>query len=476
MFDSPQQSIAGQWLDGLGRNSVSTINPATGKEIARYPSAGPEDIERALVTANSGFSRWRSTPAGQRTKVLRRAAELLCDRAEAIAISLTKEQGKPLSEAKHEVQLSAAMLEWQAEEAGRCYGLTIPAQTQGVRLHTLQHAIGPVAAFTPWNFPLMLSAMKIGAALAAGCSVILKPSEETPSAPMALVQCLHEAGLPPDALQLLIGDPAEISHALISSPIIRKVSFTGSPGVGRLVGALAGRHLKPITLELGGHAPFIVCADADLAKASAALLQIKFRNSGQICANPSRIFVHESKVTEFRDALCESVRSIHVGDGMQPDATMGPMANARRVAAMKALTQDAVSRGASIFQGKTPETGDGFFFPPTVMWDVSSGSKVMSEEIFGPIVPLVSFQDFNEAVAKANSVPLGLAAFVFTESLATARFVSEEINCGSIGINTVGLMRPEAPFGGILDSGYGRENGSAAIQAYLSTRTVVTGV
>lgn len=470
----PQQFIAGTWRSGRGQTSFPITNPATGEVLATYRAAASEDIEEALRVAERGFQKWRCVGAHERADTLRRGAQLLRERSGGLAMVLTLEQGKPLTEASREIEQAAQMLEWFAEEGRRILGTTLAGRTPELRLQTVLHPIGPVAAFTPWNFPVMLSAIKVGAALAAGCSVILKPAEETPGASAGLVRCLHDAGAPADALQLLVGDPARLSSMLISSPVIRKVSFTGSPGVGRLIGELAGRNLKPVTLELGGHAPVIVCDDADVQAAVATLTQIKFRNAGQICANPSRFFVHRSRVEPFIEGFCEFARDIKVGDGREAATNMGPLANARRLQSVSRLFDDALSKGAGYCQGTAPAETGGFFFAPSVLWNVSDEALVMQEEPFGPLVPIVEFDTLDEAISRANRLPLGLAAYGFTQGILTARRISEELNCGSVGINSVALMQPEIPFGGVMESGYGRENGAEGIRAYLSTRAVVT--
>ncbi|MGE0331770.1 MAG: NAD-dependent succinate-semialdehyde dehydrogenase [Ramlibacter sp.] len=470
---STEQAIAGQWRAGRGEAQLMLTDPGTGDTLSHYRAASAEDIDQALEACEAAAPAWARTTATERAGMLRRAASLLRDRSAAIARQLTLEQGKPLTEAGREVEQAALMLEWYAEEARRSYGQTIPASVPGLRLATLAQPIGPVAAFTPWNFPLMLSAIKVGAALAAGCPVILKPAEETPSAPAALVRCLHEAGVPGGALQLLLGVPAQISRALVESPVIRKLSFTGSTAVGRQLGALAGAQLKPVTLELGGHAAAIVCEDADLKAAVAALAGIKFRNAGQICANPSRFLVHRSHVATFTDAFIGAAAALRIGHGLEPGTTLGPLASARRQQAVQALVEDARHRGARITTvGEVP--GKGFFVPPTVLTELDEACRVLQEEPFGPLVPIVPFDTLDEAIALANRLPVGLAAFGFTRNLHTARHIAEEVNAGSVGLNATSLMLPEAPFGGVLDSGIGRENGSQGISAYLSLRTIAT--
>jgi succinate-semialdehyde dehydrogenase/glutarate-semialdehyde dehydrogenase len=346
------------------------------------------------------------------------------------------------------------------------------------RFATLRQPVGPVAAFTPWNFPVMLSAMKVSAALAAGCSVILKPAEETPVCAARLVRCFHEAGVPGAALQMLVGSPAEISSRLIGSPVIRKISFTGSTHVGRLLAEQAATALKPITLELGGHAPVIVCEDADPLAAVQTLAQIKFRNAGQICANPSRFFVHRRHYEAFVQAFAVVARDTVVGAGVNPLTTMGPLANERRLRAVQSLVDDARSLGTRVVSGgaacDSQGQTQGYFYLPTVLADVPEHARVMQEEPFGPLVPVVPFDSLDQALAMSNALPVGLAAFVFTQDLRHARRLSEELQAGAVGVNCITLMQPETPFGGVLDSGFGRENGRQSLDAFLVTRSVVT--
>lgn len=473
------QCIAGRWVAGSGEVVVTVLNPATAEPIARFQAVGPQQLRQALEATERGFDEWRVRTPLERCVVLRRAADLVRARSGEMARQLTREQGKTLVEAGREIESAAQMIEWHAEEGRRLYGQTIPSRYPGVRFHTQREPVGPVAALTPWNFPVMLSAIKASAALAAGCSVVLKPAEETPMAVAELVRCLHEAGVPGEALQMVVGVPAEISVVLIDAPQIRKISFTGSTPVGRLLAAQAGRQLKSITLELGGHAPAVVCEDADLSATLATLTQIKLRNAGQICANPSRFFVHRRHYGAFVQAFTQVAASTVVGAGDDPATTMGPLIRKRRQQAVHALVQDAAQRGARVVCGgracDSAGGEGGFFYLPTVLAEVPLDALVMREEPFGPLVPVVPFDDLEQAVAMANSLPVGLAAFGFAQNLTVARRLSEGLRAGAVGINAVQLMQPETPFGGLMDSGYGRENGSAGIEAYTNLRTVVMG-
>lgn len=475
---TPLNAVAGQWQDGQSDTMVSLVNPATAEVFAHYRAADTADVEQALQATLRGFEDWRRRTALERSEVLRRAAAGLRAQAQAIAALLTREQGKPLLEARREIEQAAQMVEWNAEEGRRTAGESLPSRFPNTRFATLKEPIGPVLALTPWNFPVMLSVMKVSAALAAGCSVILKPADETPMAVGQMVRCFHEAGVPGDALQMLVGSPALISSQLIASPVIRKVSFTGSTRVGRLLAEQAGRALKPITLELGGHAPVIVCEDADPQAAVAALAQIKFRNAGQICANPSRFYVHRRHYAAFVEAFATVARDTVVGAGEQAATTMGPLANERRWQAVQSLVQDARDQGARLVCGGQAQDSSGhaqgYFYLPTVLADVPPQARILQEEPFGPLVPVVPFDTLDEALAQANGLSVGLAAFVFTQSLATARLLSEGVQAGAVAINCITLMQPETPFGGVLDSGFGRENGRQSLEAFLITRSVVT--
>ena len=465
------QSIAGQWRHGRGERMLDVLNPASEKAVARFQAASAQDIDEALAATQAGFDHWRGLTALERCNMLRCAAGLLRELTAEIAPLLTEEQGKTRIEAEREIEQAAQMIEWNAEEGRRAVGQTIPSRYPGVRFQTLKLPVGPVAALTPWNFPVMLSAIKISAALAAGCSVILKPAEETPRAAAALVRCFHDAGIDGRVLQMLVGEAAQISSALIASPIIRKISFTGSVQVGRLLAQQAGQQLKPITLELGGHAPAIVCADADVARTVATLAQIKLRNAGQICANPSRFLVHRSLYAQFVEAFKAVAENTAMGDGAASGTTMGPLAHARRATAVADLVEDARQRGARVACGGKPGKGPGFFYEPTVLADVPPEARIWREEPFGPLIPVMPFDTLDEAIAMANALPLGLAAFGFTQHIESARRICEEVQAGAVAINAVTLMQPETPFGGVLDSGIGHENGPQSLDAYLVTRS-----
>lgn len=476
-YPDVQMFIGGAWCDGSAGTSQAVLNPATGLPIGHVPHASVADLDRALDAAWRGFAVWRKTTAHDRYKLMRAAAGILRDRVDEIARILTLEQGKPLAEARLEVSLGADIIDWFAEEARRAYGRTIPARAGNVQQVVVKEPVGPVAAFTPWNFPINQAVRKISAAIACGCSVIIKGPEETPASCAALVRVYADAGLPAGVLNLVFGVPAEISEYLIAHPVIRKISFTGSTQVGKHLAALAGRHMKRVTMELGGHAPVLVFQDADVKEAVRLLSAAKFRNAGQVCVSPTRFIVHRKIHDEFVERFAAAAKSIKVGNGLDPASQMGPLANHRRVEAMEALVADAAAKGAMVQAGGKRMGNEGFFFEPTVMSDVPLNARIMNEEPFGPVAPVLAFSDFDEAMEEANRLPFGLAAYAYTGSAATAAAVGEGIESGMVSINHHGLALPETPFGGIKDSGYGSEGGIEAMDAYLNTKFITrTGV
>lgn len=463
--------IDGVWRDGTGGRTEPVLNPATGRTLGHVPLAGPEDLDRALAAAEHGWRVWRETPVDQRSVILRRAAGLIRSRADEIARVMTTEQGKPLAEAAGEVHRAATLLEWDCEEGRRAYGRVIPAGP-GEILSVVRVPVGPVAAFVPWNFPAGGPMRKIAAALSAGCSVIIKPSEETPGTSCLMVECFEQAGLPAGVLNLVFGVPAQVSAHLIPSPIIRFVAFTGSIPVGKHLAAMAAAAMKPNMMELGGHAPVLVCEDADPVAAARACARGKYVNAGQVCTSPSRFYVHESLFGEFVDALVSASEAVRVGDGLQPGVAMGPMASARRRDAVHGLVQDARERGARVLTGGEPPDGDGFFYPPTVLVDVPEDARILSEEPFGPLAPVLPFRDLDEAMRRANALPFGLAAYGFTDRADTADALIRGFEAGILSINHTSGSVPQAPSGGFKESGYGREGGSEGLDGYLVTKRV----
>jgi succinate-semialdehyde dehydrogenase/glutarate-semialdehyde dehydrogenase len=472
MYANLELFIDGQWLGGNGRGGEDVINPATEKPLAHLPHASHADLDQALEAAKKGFAIWRATSAYDRAKIMRKAADLVRERYDAISKILVQEQGKVYPEARAEVTTSADIIEWYAEEGRRAYGRVVPGRGKGVRQIVLQEPVGVVAAFTPWNFPTLTPARKIGGALAAGCSLILKASEETPGACVEMVRCFADAGLPPGVLNLVFGVPSDISEHLIAKDAVRKVSFTGSIPVGKHLAALAAKGMKRVTMELGGHSPVVVFADADPEKSAETIAAFKYRNAGQVCISPTRFFVQEPVYKRFVARFTEYAKSIKLGDGLEKGMTMGPMANARRMDTMDSFVSDAKHRGGKIATGGNRRGNQGYFFEPTVITDVPDDAKIMTDEPFGPVAPVVPFKTFDEVVERANALPFGLAAYAFTGSAQTATQIGDALQSGMVGVNSIAISSPETPFGGIKESGYGSEGGIEGLQAYLNTKFI----
>jgi succinate-semialdehyde dehydrogenase/glutarate-semialdehyde dehydrogenase len=467
-----QLFINGTWTDALAGGTLAVVNPATAESIGTVAHAEPGDLDLALDAAEKGFHKWRKISAYERAKIMRKAAELVRARLDSIAHTMTSEQGKPLIEAKGEIMLAADLIEWFAEEARRTYGRVIPARAEGVYQLVVKEPVGPVAAFSPWNFPINQAVRKISAALAAGCSIILKGPEETPGSCAALVAAFADAGVTPGAVNLVFGVPSVISEYLIPHPVIRKISFTGSTAVGKHLAALAGLHMKRVTMELGGHAPAIVFNDADLDVAAKILAANKYRNAGQVCVAPTRFLVQKGVYDAFVDKFITASQKVKVGDGLAEGTTMGPLAHDRRLVAMEGFISDAVEKGAEVQTGGGRIGGKGYFWEPTVLTHASQNSRVMNEEPFGPVSVMVPFDDFEDAVKEANRLPYGLAAYAYTKSARTANLIGAAVESGMVSINHHGLALPEVPFGGVKDSGYGSEGGSEAIDAYLNNKFI----
>lgn len=466
-YRAPQLLIDGRWRNGRHGFTHPIVDPATGETLDQLSLANEEDLREALAASQRAFQQWRDVPAHDRCARLERGVVRMRERQEAIAQALTREQGKPLAEARAECAMAADLIKWYAEEARRMYGRVVPARAPNSQMTVLKQPVGPVAAFSPWNFPLVLSARKIGGALAAGCSILLKAAEETPASVAAMVACLDEE-LPPGTLQLVFGVPSEVSRQLIAAPEIRKVSFTGSVPVGRQLAQLAATHLKRITLELGGHAPVIVCADADIERTVQMMVTHKFRNAGQACLAPTRFYVERAVHADFLDAFTAASRRLKLGAGQQADTQMGPLANARRLAAVQDLIAQSVAQGATALQGEAP--GRGFFAPVTVLTDVTPQTAAMQQEPFGPIACVMPFDTVDHAIALANQSDFGLAGYLFTDSARAILRVSERLEVGSLAINGMGVSVPEAPFGGLKDSGWGSESGIEGMEAFLETK------
>ena len=464
--------IANEWCDAQSGKTIDVVNPATGEVIGRVAHAGIADLDHALAAAQSGFATWRRVPAIERAMAMRRAAALVRERAIDIARMLTQEQGKPLAEAQVEVMAGADIIEWFADEGRRTYGRVVPSRNPAAQQLVLKEPLGPVAAFTPWNFPITQIVRKLAAALASGCSFLVKAPEETPASPAALLQAFVDAGLPPGVVGLVFGDPAEISNYLIPHPTIRKVTFTGSTPVGKQLAALAGAHMKRATMELGGHAPVIVAEDADIELAVRASGGAKFRNAGQVCIAPTRFLVHNSVRDAFTQAMVKHAESLKMGDGLIEGTTIGPMANSRRLSAMARLLEDARATGATVLTGGERVGTDGNFFAPTVLTNVSLQSDVFNNEPFGPVVAIRGFDMLQEAITEANRLPYGLAGFAFTKSISTVHALSHQLEVGMLWVNQPATPTPEMPFGGVKDSGYGSEGGPEAMEPYLVTKAV----
>lgn len=471
-YDPLYLFIGGQWLTAQDRATAAVVNPATGEEIGQVPLATAEDLDHALEVARLSFDQWRQTVPDQRAKILKRAADLILERAPHIAGQMTLEEGKPLRESLDEVTRAAEYFEWFAESARRIDGRVVPANRPGVLQLVKRQAIGPVAAFTPWNFPAITPARKLSAALAAGCSVVLKPGEESPSTALALARALDDAGLPKGVLQVVFGVPDQVSSHLIASPIIRKVTFTGSVPIGRLLSARAAEGVKPITLELGGHGPVLVFADADIEKAAVEGVANRFRGTGQVCISSTRFLIQREAYADFVEHFVAATQALKIGDGMDPQTQVGPLANPRQLAKMEQLIADAVEKGARVLAGGEALPGAGFFFQPTVLADVPMSARIMHEEPFGPIAVLMPFDELSDGLQEANRLPYGLSAYAFTSNARTAIDVADGLEAGMIGINQYRIVATELPFGGMKESGHGSEGGIEGIEHYLTNKFI----
>ncbi len=437
--------IGGEWLGTGGRESSPVVNPATEEVIGHVPHASRADLDRALAAAQEGFKTWRAIFPDERGRILKRAADLLRERKEEIARIATTESGKVIHETRIEVMMSANIFEWYAEEGRRAYGRVLPQRAPGTRLTVVKEPVGPVAAFAPWNFPLGNPARKIGAALGAGCSCILKPAEETPASGLAVARCLVDAGLPANVLAIVYGVPADISSYLLASPVIRKISFTGSIPVGKHLMKLAADGMKRTTMELGGHAPVIVFDDVDVDKVLDASVGAKYRNAGQVCVSPTRFYVQERIYNRFVEGFVNRAKAVPVGDGLDEKNRMGPLIHARRLAAVEAFVNDARDSGAKLGTGGARLKSPGYFYTPTVLSDVSNKARIMNEEPFGPIAVINPFSDFDSVMEQANRLPYGLAAFAFTNSSRTVKLLGEQLEAGMVGLNTFAISVPESP-------------------------------
>jgi succinate-semialdehyde dehydrogenase/glutarate-semialdehyde dehydrogenase len=472
MYEDLSLYINGQFLKGEGRREQEILNPATDEVIGKLPHATKADLDLALASAQKAFLSWRRSSPMERSRVLRKVAELSRARANEIGRNITLDQGKPLAEAVGEVTICAEHADWAAEECRRIYGRVISPRAEGVRQLVLKEPIGVVAAFSPWNFPFNQAIRKIVSALGAGCTIIIKGPEDSPSAVVALARLFHEAGLPPGCLNLVWGVPSEVSTYLINSPVVRKISFTGSVPVGKQLAAMAGSLMKPCTMELGGHSPVIVMDDADVEGAADMMAASKFRNAGQVCVSPTRFYVQEKAYDKFVARFLDKVSQLKVGPGLDAGTVMGPLAHKRRVPAIAGFVEDADARGAKILAGGHRIGERGNFFEPTVVGNAPDDSKLMTQEPFGPILGVKPFKTIDEAIDRANSLPFGLAAYAFTTSTRNATKLGDSLESGMVTINHLGMALAETPFGGVKDSGYGSEGGAETFDGYLVTKFV----
>jgi succinate-semialdehyde dehydrogenase/glutarate-semialdehyde dehydrogenase len=465
-----QLFIDGVWKSGEGRDAHAVVNPVTASAIAEVPYATKQDLEEALAAADRSWPEWRATDVDKRGAILHKVASLLRERAEHIGTILTQEQGKPLAEAKAEVLGSAQLFDWYAEEIKRDYGRTL-VRPAGQLSRVIRQPVGPVATFSPWNFPIYLLAKKVSAALAAGCTVISRPPHETPGSATELFRALADAGIPKGVAQLVHGDADLISRTLIGAKETRKISFTGSTAVGKHLMKLCADSMTRVTMELGGHAPVLIFDDCDLEKTLDMVVPQKFRNAGQVCVSPTRFYVQESIYDAFLKGFAERTAKVKVGNGLEADTKMGPLANSRRPDAVGALIADAAAKGARVLAGG--ERGDGgFFFQPTLLADVPNTANIMNEEPFGPVAVTRAFSTFDEAIDQANRLPFGLAAFAFTENGRRANLVGDLIESGMVGINSFAISVADAPFGGVKDSGFGSEGGKEGLESYQVVKAI----
>ena len=469
MYPDLKLFIGGEWRKTT--SDLPVVNPATEDEIGRLPRAGESDLDDALDAAENGLRIWSRTAPRDRSDIIIRAAALMRDRQEEIAQAITAEHGKPLGQARMEVIRGAEFFEWDAGEALRTYGRVIPA-APGHKIAVHHHPIGVVAAFSPWNFPMSQPARKIAGALASGCSIILKAAEETPAGALYIARAFQDAGLPPGVFNLVFGTPSEISKYLIPQDSVRLVAFTGSTNVGRHLTMLASEHMTSVLMELGGHAPVIVCEDTDVDRAAISGAERKMRNAGQVCTSPTRFFVHESIFDDYADAFVKRAAKTVVGDGTVDGVEMGPLANDRRVSALSELVEDARDKGADVRTGGGQHGNRGYFFQPTVLSNVPDDAQIMHEEPFGPIAVINPVASLDDAIEKANFVPYGLAGYAFTNRADYIDRMIDEVEVGNLSINTLEASLPETPFGGVKSSGYGREGGSEGLENYMIIKNV----
>ena len=471
-YETLQLFIDGKWTDGTSGITEDVINPATEEVLGKLPHASQADLDAALAAAEKGLKVWRATSPLARQAILNKAADLMEERKADIARNVALDMGKPAGEASLEMDFVIGCLRWDAEQGKRAYGRLIPARMPGQRQMMVKEPVGPVAAFVAWNFPASNVMRKLGNGLAAGCSIIMKAAEETPSAAIAMARCFQDAGLPDGVLNLVWGKPAEVSSYLLDSPIIKKLSFTGSTPVGMLLQAQAANRMIRCTMELGGHAPVMVFNDADIEAAAKLCAATKFRNAGQVCISPTRFYVEDGAYDEFAERMADHAKNVVIGQGIEDGTQMGPLIGARRLDVMQDLVDDAVSHGAELLAGGARLGNEGFFYKPTVLKGVPEDAKIMNEEPFGPVAPIASFSDKEDIIARANKLEYGLAGYAFTKNGALSQELGDRINVGMFGVNHFGISTPETPFGGVNHSGYGTEGGEEGLQAYQRTKFI----
>ena len=478
MYEKFGQFIHGKWMKASSGETYEVINPANEEILGHASKASPEDVEKALKSAQQGLEVWKKTTAWQRAYILRRIADKMREKQDVLAKWMTLEMGKPLNEAKGEVNGAADIFEWNAEETKRIYGQTVESRFEDTRVHVYYQPVGVVAALVPWNFPLVLSSRKISTGLAAGCSVIVKPDVITPGVVMELVEICRECGVPPGVINLLSGDPPSIAQQLISSDIVKKISITGSSRVGKLILKQAADKVQRVTMELSGHSPFIVFDDADIKKAADMAIAAKFRNNGQVCISPNRFYIQESKKDEFVNLFIEKTKKLKIGDGMDPSVQLGPITTKKRLNEIEELVETTKKEGAKVLLGGKRPSGfnKGYFYEPTIFDNVKDDFTIMKVEPFGPLVPMLSFKSFDEVIERANNHELGLSSYICTNSMEKAHKASELMVTGTVAVNTPQVALAEAPFGGIKQAGYGREGGSMAIKDYLNVKYTHLGL
>ena len=478
MYEKFGQYINGKWQKSSDGGAYDVINPATEETLGKASKATETDVENALMSAKEGLKIWKKTPPWDRSKIIRKIADLIRQRKEVLAKWLTLEVGKPLSEGIGEVGGAADIFEWNAEETKRIFGQIVESRFENTRMYVKYEPVGVVAALIPWNFPIILASRKISTALAAGCSVICKPDVITPGAVMALINIIHEAGVPPGVVNLLSGDPAKISQLLKSSDIIKKVSITGSTRVGKLILKQAADKVQRVTMELSGHSPFIVFDDVDINQVTDMAIAAKFRNNGQVCISPSRFYIHENKKDEFAKILVNKVSKLKIGNGLESKTVLGPLTTGKRLSEIETLVETTKKEGAKVLCGGKRPAGfnKGYFYEPTIFDNVKDDFTIMKQEPFGPLVPLLSFKNRDEVIKRANNNDLGLSSYIFTNSMENAHIVSEQMESGTCAVNTPAVAFAEVPFGGIKQTGYGREGGTMAIKDYLNIKYVNFGI